>query len=87
MTTEPETTSHRISPDAFLRLRRRIEPGSALWLFKRDRVAVASLTTIVFIIAAAITAQWITPYAAQGLGIPDTSSVFLGEFPTSIRHR
>jgi peptide/nickel transport system permease protein len=63
-----------LHPAAYLRLRPRVVPGSGLWYFQRDKVAVASLAMIVLIVGVALLAQWITPYADQGLGVPDATN-------------
>jgi peptide/nickel transport system permease protein len=66
-----------VRPMSFLRMRPRLVPGSGLWFFQRDRVAVASLAVITLVVVAAVTAQWITPYAQQGLGVPDPNNALL----------
>ena len=60
------------------RLRKRVQPGSGMWLFTRDRVATVSLVLFVLILLSTIFAAWLTPYAAQGLGQPDPSHALLG---------
>ena len=72
-----------VRPQSFLKLRPRVVPGSGLWYFQRDRVAVASLIAVGIIVAAAVLAQWITPYADQGLGVPDPANALLGP---SVQH-
>lgn len=49
----------------------RVEPGSAIWWFRRDRFAVTGLAVIVLMILLAILAPWLTPYAGQGRGEPN----------------
>jgi peptide/nickel transport system permease protein len=51
--------------------------GSSVWFFRRDPLAVASLTLIVFVLLAALAAPLLTPYAAEGRGEPNISSKFL----------
>jgi peptide/nickel transport system permease protein len=48
----------------------RAEPGSAVWWFRRDRIAVISLMFIGAVILIAILAPWLTPYPNQGRGEP-----------------
>lgn len=72
-----------VRPASFLRMRPRLVPGSGLWFFQRDRVAVASLAMIILVVFAAVTAQWITPYAQQGLGVPDPNNALLNP---SVQH-
>ena len=61
-----------------LRLRRKLEPGSAAWYFRRDRAAMVSLGILCVIVLAAVFAPWLTPYADQGRGTPDSASILLG---------
>ncbi len=49
----------------------RVEPGSGLWYFRRDRLAVIGFLVIVGIILIAILAPWLTPYPEQGRGQPN----------------
>ena len=53
------------------RTRRSAEPGSMLWYFRRDRVAVISLSFLVFVVLVAIFASFLAPYPDQGKGTPD----------------
>ncbi|MGH7488909.1 MAG: ABC transporter permease [bacterium] len=76
-------TDNVVRPASFLRMRPRLVPGSGLWFFQRDRVAVASLAIIAIVTLAAVTAQWITPYAQQGLGVPDPNNALINP---SIQH-
>lgn len=62
---------------------RRIEPGSALWFFRRDRIALISLAFILLMVLAAIFAASLTPYAAEGLGEPNLANKFL---PPTLAH-
>jgi peptide/nickel transport system permease protein len=62
---------------------RSMQPGSSLWFFSRDRAAVISLVTVAVIVVVAVFAPLLTPFAGQGAGEPDTSSLFL---PPSILH-
>lgn len=64
-------------------LQPRLEPGSTLWFFRRDRLAVISLAFIFLLVAVAILAHAITPYAEQGLGAPNLPEKFL---PPSLKH-
>jgi peptide/nickel transport system permease protein len=47
------------------------KPGSAVWWFRRDRIAVISLGFIVAMILIAILAPWLTPYPNEGRGEPN----------------
>jgi peptide/nickel transport system permease protein len=47
------------------------EPGGALWFFRRDRLALASLTFVVLLALAALLAPYLTPYRQAGLGDPN----------------
>jgi peptide/nickel transport system permease protein len=49
----------------------RPEPGSAVWWFRRDRIAVISLAFIVAMILIAVLAPWLTRYPNQGRGEPN----------------
>lgn len=49
----------------------RSEPGSTIWYFRRDRIAVGSLIVIITLILLAIFAPVISPYPEQGAGQPD----------------
>lgn len=60
-----------------------LEPGSVLWFFGRDRLAVLSLGFILMMILAAIFAPYLTPYPAEGLGEPNLVNKFL---PPSLAH-
>ena len=61
----------------------RVEPGSALWYFRRDPLAIASLTIIGLLIFAAIFAPWVAPYPHEGQGDPNIVNKFL---PPSASH-
>jgi peptide/nickel transport system permease protein len=63
--------------------RTRVEPGSAVWYFRRDRMAMISLAIIGLMVLVAIFAPLLTPYAAQGRGEPDIISKLL---PPSATH-
>ena len=54
-----------------------IEPGSALWYFRRDWLAVVSLALILLFIFAAIFAPYLTAYPAEGRGDPNIANKFL----------
>jgi peptide/nickel transport system permease protein len=57
------------------RLRRRIEPGSPAWYFRRDVAGMAGLIFVVLIVLAAILAPVLAPYPAQGRGLPHPSTI------------
>lgn len=57
--------------------------GSFLWFLSRDRVALVSVSVVLVIIAAAIFAPWVTPYAREGLGEPNVANLLL---PPSLGH-
>jgi peptide/nickel transport system permease protein len=61
-----------------VRRRPRVQAGSGVWLFTRDRVATVALGYLAVVILAAILAPWLTPYAAQGQGVPDPSIPMIG---------
>jgi len=69
--------SEVVRPASFLKLRPRVVPGSGWWYFQRDKVAVTSLVVIAIVVVAAVFAQWVTPYADQGLGVPDPANALL----------
>jgi peptide/nickel transport system permease protein len=50
-----------------------IEPGSAVWFFRRDRVAMVSLIFLFLVILSAVFAPLLTPYPEQGAGVPNIS--------------
>jgi len=50
-----------------------LEPGSAVWFFRRDRVAMVSLFFLFLVILSAVFAPLLTPYPEQGAGVPDIS--------------
>ena len=58
-------------------------PGSALWHFSRDRLAVIALFVIVLIAVLAILAPFVTPYAEQGRGDTNIAEKLL---PPSLDH-
>lgn len=47
----------------------RPQPGSVMWHVRGDKLAMASLVTIVLVIVVAIAAPWIAPYPDQGMGL------------------
>jgi peptide/nickel transport system permease protein len=55
----------------------RVEAGSTIWFFRKDRLAVVSLTFIVMLTLVAIFAPLLTPYANEGLGEPNLTNKFL----------
>lgn len=55
----------------------RVEAGSTIWFFRKDRLAVVSLAFIVMLTLVAIFAPLITPYANEGLGEPNLANKFL----------
>jgi peptide/nickel transport system permease protein len=50
------------------------EPGSAVWYFRRDRIAMLSITVLVLMVLVAIFAPWLTPYPDQGRGTPNIAT-------------
>jgi len=50
---------------------RRPEPGSTVWYFRRDRIAVVSLAVIVIMTLLALFASVISPFPEQGRGEPN----------------
>ena len=58
-------------------------PGSALWHFRRDRLAMVGLYVIVLIASLAILAPFVTPYADQGRGETNIAEKLL---PPSLDH-
>lgn len=62
------------------RLSRIGAPGTFVWYFARDKLAVVSLVVIVLIVLAAILAPWL-PYADEGAGGPNPTEAFLGPSP------
>ena len=61
----------------------RARPGSALWHFSRDRLAMVALCVIVLIAVLAILAPFVTPYAEQGRGDTNIAEKLL---PPSLDH-
>ena len=59
----------------------RLEPGSTLWYFRRDRIAVISLIFILFVVLAALLAPWLTPYPGEGRGVPNIVNKLLPPSP------
>lgn len=59
------------------------QPGTALWYFRRDRLAMIGLIFLLLIVLAAIFAPYLAPYPDQGLGAPNTAQRF---FPPSSQH-
>jgi peptide/nickel transport system permease protein len=51
-----------------------VEPGSTVWYFRRDRLAMISLAMIVLMVLLAIFAPLLTPYPNQGAGEPDIAN-------------
>lgn len=54
-------------PSGFLQTK----PGSTVWYFRRDRIAVISLVFIFFMVGLAVSAPWIAPYPNEGRGEPN----------------
>ncbi len=48
-----------------------VEPGTGIWWFRRDRIAVISLLFILLISVSALFAPAITPYPEEGRGTPN----------------
>jgi peptide/nickel transport system permease protein len=65
--TKPLTAGNRLFGTLF----QRIEPGSAVWFFRRDWVAMVSLFILVLVVLFAVFAPWLTPYPKQGAGEPN----------------
>ena len=61
----------------------RARPGSALWHFRRDRLAMIALFVMVLIAVFAILAPFVTPYAEQGRGDTNIAEKLL---PPSLDH-
>ena len=66
---KPLTASRRLFGNIF----RHIEPGSAVWFFRRDQVAMGSLIFLILVTLAALFAPVLTPYPKQGLGTPNVA--------------
>ncbi len=64
-------------------LRSRLEPGSAVWHFRRDHVATLSMAFLLAVILIAVFAPLMTPYPGQGLGEPNIVEKFQ---PPSLAH-
>ena len=47
-----------------------VQPGSALWIFQRDRLALISLAALAILIILALFAPQFSPYPQQGAGSP-----------------
>lgn len=60
-----------------------VEPGSATWYFRRDRMAVLSLLALSLLIFLALFAPQMTPYPEQGMGTP---SIMDKLKPPSLEH-
>ena len=57
----------------------RVEPGSAVWFFRRDKVAMASLSFLLLVILFAVFAPLLTPYPQQGAGAPNITEKLKAE--------
>ena len=64
---KPLTAGGRLLGNLF----QRIEPGSAVWFFRRDWVAMVSLIFLFLVILFAVFAPLLTPYPEQGAGEPN----------------
>ena len=64
---KPLTAGGRLLGNLF----QRIEPGSAVWFFRRDWVAMVSLIFLFLVILFAVFAPLLTPYPQQGAGAPN----------------
>lgn len=73
----PATTPEQAEVKGFRRFRlsRIREPGTFVWYFAGDRLAVVSLAIIVVIVIVATVAHWL-PYADQGAGVPNPAEAF-----------
>lgn len=47
------------------------KPGSTVWYFKRDKIAVISLIFSLLMVAVAVFSPWIAPYPNEGQGEPN----------------
>jgi peptide/nickel transport system permease protein len=63
----PLTAGGRLLGNLF----QRIEPGSAVWFFRRDRLAMVSFIFLVLVVLLAVFAPLLTPYPEQGAGVPN----------------
>lgn len=59
-----------------------IEPGSTVWYFSRDRLAMICLIFLLIVILAALFAPLLTSYPEQGLGVPNITEKFQPPSPT-----
>jgi peptide/nickel transport system permease protein len=50
------------------------EPGTGVWYFRRDRIAMLSITVLLAMVLLATFAPWLTPYPAQGRGTPNIAT-------------
>ncbi len=64
-------------------LKRRVEPGTTLWFFGRDRIAVISFSFILIVVLGSLCAPWLTPFPEDGKGFPNVANMFL---PPSKEH-
>jgi peptide/nickel transport system permease protein len=55
----------------------RVEAGSTIWFFRKDRLAMVSLVFIVLLTLIALFASALTPYANEGLGEPNLVNKFM----------
>ncbi|MGB0385593.1 MAG: ABC transporter permease [Ardenticatenaceae bacterium] len=53
-----------------------IEPGSTVWYFSRDRLAMICFIFLLIVILAALFAPLLTSYPEQGLGVPNITEKF-----------
>lgn len=66
------------APDDSTPSTRSVSEQRLMWrAFRSDPLAMTSLAVLGIFIAAAIFAPWLTPYADQGLGVPDITAKFL----------
>ncbi len=70
---------HRFNIAGLLRTR----PGSAVWHFRRDRLAMTAFVVLAAIVVLAVFAPVVTPYADQGLGATDIHNKLM---PPSLAH-
>ena len=61
----------------------RLEPGSALWFFRRDRIGMACSGFLLIVVVVAVLAPYLTAHAAEGRGEPNLPDKFL---PPSVEH-
>lgn len=71
-------TAESIAPARRFLTPPRVRPGSASWYYRRSWLGMAAVVIAATIVFGAIFAPLLTPYAAQGRGIPDLPSRLQG---------